>query len=143
MSNDRSKLGLTLIEVMIALMVFSMGILAVATMQSHGMRCTASARQRLCDTAAVVRQLELLLVLGYDHPLLVDGDMGFSPDRPDHGPVVVAESGSTLEWEVADDEPVTGSKHIQVSVGRSVSGRSAGGLSFHCLKVGELPVLGD
>ena len=143
MLNHHHHKGLTLIEVMMALMIFSMGILAVASMQSHGIRCTASARQRLHDTIALVGQLELLMALGYDHALLVDGDTGFSPDHPDHGPVDIVRSGATLEWEVADNVPVAGAKHIQVTMRPAGSDRAAGGLSFHCLKAGELLASGN
>lgn len=133
--------GLTLIEVMIALMIFSVGILAVASMQSHGMRSTTSARQRLGDTTALVRQLELLMALGYDHAQLLDGDNGFSPEHPDHGPVDIVRSGSTLEWEVADNAPVAGVKHILVTLRQRGSEGTPGGFSFDCLKAGGLPSL--
>jgi hypothetical protein len=89
----------------------------------------------------MVRQLELFMALGYDHALLEDGDSGFSPDHPDHGPVDIAQSGSTLEWEVADNVPVAGVKHIQITVYRAGSDRATGGLSFHYLKACELMML--
>jgi len=142
MAHDHYHRGLTLIEVMIALMIFSLGILAVVSMQSRGIRSTAMSRQRLCDTTAMVRQLELLMALDFDHDLLADGDFGFDPDHPDHGPYNILESGSFLEWEVADNLPVAGAKQIQVSVHRKGLDGLIRGFSFNCLKAGELPAPG-
>ena len=108
--------GLTLIEVMIALAVFSVGILAVASMQDISMRSLAKARRAMFDSAAAGGQLERILSLPYNDPLLADPDSGYSLDSPDHGPFPVSATGSSIEWEVQDDYPASGTKRITVTV---------------------------
>ena len=82
----------------------------------------------------MVGQMEVLLALGYDHALLADDDLGFDPDHPDHGPLKIVSSTSILEWEVAENVPVEGTKQIQVTARRTGSGSTMPGISFDCLK---------
>ena len=105
--------GLTLIEVMLAMAVFSVGILAAASMQTNGMRSMVSARQRLYNTTAAAGRLEMALAMGYDHAMLAAGD---------HGPAALSQSASWIEWAVAQDSPVPGTKIIRVMVRRPARG---------------------
>ena len=110
--------GLTLVEVMIALAVFTVGILAVASLQGIGMNAISSAKKGIYDTVAAGGRLESILSMSYDDPLLIDTDDGYDPDNPDHGPFAIAATGSTIEWEVDDDFPAPSTKRISVTVRR-------------------------
>lgn len=117
--------GLTLIEVMIALAVFAVGILAVASMQSVSMNSNSLAQKGMFDSVSAAGQLERILALPYTDPRLSDPDHGFSPDTPDHGPFTIPSTGSLIEWEVQDDFPAPGTKRITVTIRKS--GRQGGG----------------
>ena len=59
--------GFTLIEVLIALTIFSIGVLAVAAMQMTTIRGIASARRITEATSLAENQIENLIQLPYDH----------------------------------------------------------------------------
>ncbi len=119
--------GLTLVEVMIALTVFSVGILAVANMQVVGIKSVTLAQTGMINTVAAGERIEQLLMAPYDDALLADTDQGFSLETPDHGPFPIDHSRSTIEWEVADDYPTVGTKRVSVTVRRLYSGGASGG----------------
>lgn len=108
--------GLTLVEIMIALAIFSIGILAVATMQVVSMKAVSKSHLSLRNSVAAAAQIESLLMLPYDSKDLADPDNGFHPDEPDHGPHPLAKTHSTIQWEVDNDFPVPGTKLIEVII---------------------------
>ncbi|MCJ8501930.1 prepilin-type N-terminal cleavage/methylation domain-containing protein [Desulfatitalea alkaliphila] len=120
--------GVTLIEIMIALFVFTVGVLAVASMQGVGMAGIAKARLGHAYSLAAGAHIEKLLSMPFDDPLLVDEDDGFHPETPDHGPFSVADGNGRLAWEIADDEPIPGGKRIRVMV--TAQGRGGAPLVF-------------
>jgi prepilin-type N-terminal cleavage/methylation domain-containing protein len=126
--------GLTLIEVMIALLIFTIGILAVAGMQINSLRCGADAGRALYDTLAASIQLEEILSQPYEHPSLQDVDNGYHVGAPDHGPFILQPSGSTVEWEVQDDFPTLGSKRITVTIRCSGSNGHQRSFTYDYLK---------
>lgn len=126
--------GLTLIEVMISLLIFTIGILAVAGMQISSLRSTATAGRRMYDTTAASGQLEKIISQPYDHPSLQDVDKGYHAETPDHGPFSIEPSGSTIEWEVQDDFPTPGSKRITVTIRSSGSNGRKRIFSYDYLK---------
>ncbi len=111
-----SQKGLTLLEVLIALMVFSIGILAVISMQLVSMDAFLTGRISSQNSVAAGNRMETLLMLPYDHRLLTDIDDGFSPESPDHGPFQIAKSRAMVQWEIDDDFPAPGTKRISVAV---------------------------
>jgi type IV pilus assembly protein PilV len=113
MGNEK---GVTLVEVMIALLIFTVGILAVADMQVSSLRSMAATNKGMYDTAVAGARLEEILSKPYDHPSLRDVDDGYDESTPDHGPFAIQPTGSTIEWEVDDDFPVPGTKRITVTV---------------------------
>ncbi len=108
--------GLTLIEVMMALTIFTIGILAVAGMQGVSMKAIGKAHWQTRQSVCAASQIEGLLTKTYDHPLLIDTDNGYAPGAPDHGPYEIDGGPATIEWEVEDDFPVHGTKRITVTV---------------------------
>ncbi|MBM9535541.1 prepilin-type N-terminal cleavage/methylation domain-containing protein [Desulfobulbus alkaliphilus] len=126
--------GFTLIEVLIAIFIFSVGILGVATLQITSIQGNSNARQISEATNAITDRIEALLALDYNDPLLDDtngngtnkdlngdgiDDSGenFGLDdfgTPDHGPVAVG--AYTIRWNIAIDYPLTNTKTIRVIV---------------------------
>ena len=60
--------GFTLIEILIALAIFSIGILAIASLQIKSINLNAAARMQSEATVAAVDCMERLLSLPYEHP---------------------------------------------------------------------------
>lgn len=86
--------GYTLIEVLIAIAVFSIGILAVAAMQTTSVQGNASARRVTEATALAENQIESLLELPYDDN---DLDPALNPHEVTQGPY-------TINWNVTDSD---------------------------------------
>ena len=107
--------GITLIETMLALLIFSVGILAAASMQSSSMKSNIRANQASQGSVAATAFIEMMSALPFDHSLLVDKDGVYDPQNPDFGPVAINGSSTRLEWEVEDDFPRSGLKHITVT----------------------------
>jgi type II secretion system protein I len=89
--------GFTLIEVMIAMAIFAIGILAVFSMQITAINQNAAARMQTEATAIAAQQLELLMALPYDNQLL-SADENLNPHQRTVG-------GFSLEWDVTTPDP--------------------------------------
>jgi len=98
--------GYTLIEVLIAMAIFALGFLALATLQIKSISLNASSRMRTDATTMAVESLERLIYLPYNH---TDLDQGNNPHRVKIG-------GYTIEWNIQDDVPVTAAKTIVINV---------------------------
>jgi prepilin-type N-terminal cleavage/methylation domain-containing protein len=101
----RDNRGFTLIEVLIAMAIFSIGILAIGSMQVTSINSNARARMHTEGYTWVGDRIERLTTLSYDDDDLTAGD---------HGPV--AEGTYAISWFVQDDTPLTGTKAITVTV---------------------------
>lgn len=91
--------GFTLIEVLVAMAIFSIGILAVASMQLAGTKGSSSAR--LSTEAAVLAQdqMESLIALEYDPIAPVQGfDPALNGTR-----AVTYSNRYTVDWTVAQN----------------------------------------
>jgi prepilin-type N-terminal cleavage/methylation domain-containing protein len=108
--------GLTLIENMIALLIFTLVLLGVASMQIHSMRINAEARRTFCQSMVATEYLETILGLPFDDPLLGDPDDGYAPENADHGPFIMVSGRGTIEWEVDGRLPVPDAKRISVTI---------------------------
>jgi type IV pilus assembly protein PilV len=91
MQLDKQKMqkdikGFTLIEVLIVLAIFSIGILAVAAMQMTSTKGNASARRITEATALAENQLENLMQVSYGH---ADLDPANNPHESIQGPYTV------------------------------------------------------
>jgi type IV pilus assembly protein PilV len=134
--------GFTLIEVMIALTIFSVGLLAVYSMQISSIKGNSLARASTENMNAAVAKVEQLMSLPYEHDLLVDADAdvavstrytatqtGDGIDNDLDGKVDLgdlAENGFfTLEWWVNDNclgLDFEGHKCIEVRVSSTIDG---------------------
>lgn len=108
--------GLTLLENMIALLIFSIVLLGSASMQVHSMKINAEARRAFRHSIAVTESLETILALPFDDPLIRDPDDGYAPAAADHGPFRIASGRATIEWEVDDRFPVPDAKRVSITV---------------------------
>lgn len=97
--------GFTLIEALIALAIFSIGILAVATMQITAMNSNTIARLQTEAAALAVNEMERLNGLVYTDTDLNNGT---------HGPVT--QGAYRVTWKVDINQPVNETKMIQVVV---------------------------
>ena len=138
MMKIRQMQGFTLVEVMVAIVIFALGFTAVMTMTTGSVGSNATARAISGSAEKAAEQIELLTVLPYNDPLLQEGaNVGLasirnplpsvaavaagaydSPNpaaRPaDYPPVISGDY--TIYWNVAVDTPIPGTKTIMVIV---------------------------
>jgi type IV pilus assembly protein PilV len=105
--------GFTLIEVLMAMVIFSVGILAVGAMQINATNTNTGARIHTEESTWVVDQIERLTALDYNDPGL-DETIPPPPaaELPPHTDV---QGPYTISWTVEDDSPVAGTKRITVT----------------------------
>jgi len=89
----RSTAGFTLIEVMIAMVIFSLCVLAVAAMHVSAINANATSRQFSMATSVASAQLERIMDLDYD----TSADVAVGT----HGPVATADGIFNVDWTVA------------------------------------------
>lgn len=124
--------GFSLIEVLIAVSVFAIGILALAQMQIVSMSGNTTAR-RITGAATLAQgKLEELKTLPYTHADLTDkdsiGDPGFgtaglsdedaNADGSETGVEIMGQQYDVF-WNVAADSPVSDCKTVRVIVRRN------------------------
>jgi len=105
-SMSRGNPGFTLIETLLAMAIFSIGILAVGSMQIAGVNNNASARMRTEATVLASEKVEELMSLDYDDPLL-DSDQ-HSESSPNNI--------YCIQWSATEDSPTPAAKTIALSV---------------------------
>lgn len=133
LSNINNKAGFTVLEVLIALVIFAVGILGVATMQVSSIQGNSKGRQISEATDVVSSQIEMLLSLDYADIVDtngngtgqdLDGD-GVDDDGGNFGlddnTLATADGsdvvdGYTLFWNVAVNHPTDRTKTIRVFV---------------------------
>lgn len=102
-----SNQGFTLVEVLIGVTVFSIGILAVGTMQISSIKGNSTARGITEAGTWAADQAERLVALPYDDPDLEDTTT----------PHTVPHQGKyEISWDVTDDDPIVNTKKITVDV---------------------------
>ena len=108
--------GFTLIEVLIVITIFSIGILAVAAMQMTSTKSNASARRMTEATALAENQIENMMQLPYDH---ADLDPANNPHASTQGPY-------SVNWNVTeidlDKDGTSDSKTVNVAISWSYGG---------------------
>jgi type IV pilus assembly protein PilV len=99
--------GFTLIEVLIAMAIFAVGFLALASLQIKSISQNASSRMATDATTMAVESMERLISLPYNHAELDQGN------NPHSTPTT---EGYTIEWNIQDDVPITATKTIVINV---------------------------
>ena len=99
--------GYTLVEVLIAMAIFAVGFLALASLQIRSISQNASSRMYTDATTMAVESMERLISLPYNHAELDQGN------NPHSTPTT---EGYTIEWNIQDDVPITATKTIVINV---------------------------
>ncbi len=127
-----SQRGFTLLEVIVAISILTVGLLAVATMQGSAIIANGSAMDVTDATALASDQVEKLAAVAYDDASLEDRDgdgvSGLDNIEFDGDPLTAADAdygitrqtarGKTyaVYWNVAADDAAVGTKTVHVIV---------------------------
>jgi type IV pilus assembly protein PilV len=134
--NKKSQKGFSLIEVLIAMTILVIGILAVGGMQTTAVKNNAISRRITEASALAASQLEFLTTLPYNDPLLNDrnGDGTTGLDKTDaQADFNLTQGQYSISWNVALDSPISNTKNIRVIVTWTDGGKSRR-VSFNCIK---------
>ena len=101
-----SEAGFTLLEVIAAVSILTVGLLAVASMQTAAIQANDKAYRVTEGATWAQNRLETLMALPYDDPLLDNGTGKADPTPP-------TPNGYSITYNV-DDGPVTNTKLITV-----------------------------
>jgi type IV pilus assembly protein PilV len=113
--------GFTLLEVLVAVVIFTIGILSVNAMQIAAIGGNTAANRITQSTTWASDRVESLLGLDYGDTVLNDGngdgdagldDVGASAD----GNLTSPDSKYSIYWNVSDDSPFIGVKTIRVII---------------------------
>ncbi len=104
--DNKSGNGFTLLEVVIAICILSIGLLAIASMQITAVEGNASSRDLTEATSWAQGKTEELMALPYTNGLLNSGNQT-DPNPPDD---------YTITWNIVDNNPVNNSKLIPLTV---------------------------
>ena len=120
--------GFTIIEVLIAVFILTVGLLAVASMQVSAIRGNNLSDNVTSALALAEDKMEYLLGLKYNDPDLQDSVAGnntnlntFATGSVDHEELNIDETGSAggqfhRVWNIADDAPAANNKTITIIV---------------------------
>jgi len=98
--------GFTLIEVVVAVSIFAVGLLAIGIMHMSAIRANSTAAKITELSSWSLNRVEQLMSIPYDDPLL--GVAG--------NPHQVTSDGYTISWTVADNNPTPNTKLISITV---------------------------
>ncbi len=101
-----NEAGFTLLEVIAAVSILTVGLLAVASMQTAAIQANDKAYRVTEGATWAQNRLETLMALSYDDPLLDNGTGKADPTPP-------TPNGYSISYNV-DDGPVTNTKLITV-----------------------------
>ena len=100
--------GFTLVEMMIALVLFGVGMVALAQVLPNGLSVRDKARRMSVATSMAQEEVERLRNLPFNHADLGPGNHA-DPDNP-------VDNAFNRSWVVQDDTPVPDMKRIAVTV---------------------------
>lgn len=117
---SRDEAGLTLIEVVIAVLVITIGVLALAAVIPTGIHRVTDSEAQTRASALGSERVEQLLITPYDHEDL-DAGSHHDPENPRDGLYDV-------DWSVELEQPVEDCKRVTVTVRRASTSASLGQL---------------
>lgn len=113
--NDPAESGISLIEVMVAVVVITVGILALGAAIPTGIHKVTDSESDTRASAFGSERCEQLLITPYDHE-----DLAAGPHEDDQNP----HNGLyDVLWSVEDNQPVTDCKRVTVTVERASSSK--------------------
>lgn len=123
--------GFSLIEILIAIFIFSICVLGVASMQSNALLGSRDARKLSQVTEKAVAIIEQLSMLPYNHPWLNTGTTSPAQetdgmDNNDNGIIdETDETGDfTVQWTVGANSIISATKTVSVTVSSVSSGKT-------------------
>jgi len=135
MKKTRKNDGFTLIEILIAMAVFAIGILAVLSMQISSVNTNATAKKVTDNYTWAAQRVEEFMALPFTDPLLNDtGSNFFSPGQDVDGidnnaDGQIDESGedgyATIAWRVQENPPTNGFRSKNITIRMTSSGRGS------------------
>lgn len=144
MDNRNRQKGFTLIEVLVAMTLLVIGILAVASMQISSLGGNSLAIRVTEASTWAGDAIENFMALPYSDASLSDvngngvaglNDTNIAGSLADGGPVV--HGSFTVYWNVADDTPLPSNKTIRVIVVRTDKGGFLKTLAVDYIKASE------
>jgi type IV pilus modification protein PilV len=123
--------GFTLIEAMVAMLILTIGILSLYTMQVSAIQGNSTASQITLAATSGANQLEDIFAMDYDALVDTDGDSAgglYDTNNPlnlangNADGNATTPDGYTIYWNVATDLPMPFTKRVVVSVVRSDRG---------------------
>ena len=109
--------GFTLIEVLITMAIFSIGILALTALQISGMSSNQFARTLAHASTLAGDKIEKLMLIDSGDDLLTAGDHIEDP-APTEGQITY-----NMVWTVTDDVPTTGAKTVDIRITWNYNGK--------------------
>jgi len=100
--------GFTLVEVLVAIVVFALGVLALNKVQMSTINSNTYSNQMSLATSLAHDQMDTLMSLAYTHADLNAGNHSTTAAMP----LVTY----TIAWTVVDNTPLTGTKTITITV---------------------------
>ncbi len=114
--NTGKDQGFTLIEVLIAMFIFTIGILAVASMQVSALTGNSTADRATVRIVSAQYTLEALIALPYGDPKLEAAGNFPGTDSAGNTHQETTADGYTIRWDVTDDDPLANAKRITMRV---------------------------
>ena len=124
--HNMNEQGFSLIEVLIAISIFSIGILAIASMQTTSIDSSSSAMVQTEVASWASDRIETLMALPYDDAALEPGTYGSAVSTATDGidndwDGIIDEIGetgtrNTITWTIQEDIPINNTKTITVTV---------------------------
>jgi Tfp pilus assembly protein PilV len=112
--NWKSEKGASVVEIMVALLIFGIGLVAALRMLPQSSAHTTHSRNRTMAVNIAQEKIEELMAEGYQSADLSAGDHD-DPGNP-------LSNHFQRTWSVTDDTPITDMKSISVSVSFPTSG---------------------